>query len=141
MNSVLNDRELNNQQLNIDSDVEMNSLGNNSLYEQAWDNYQVIHSYSYMVLLTTINTGHCVFNRFVNPQEKYMSEAYSEPLDVETARRLLDFGDDYRNYLDSQSECASSISAIPATSPLPKTRTYHVGPLLLLLDQVSIFFL
>lgn len=71
-----------------------------------------------------------------------MSEAYSEPLDVEMARRLLDFGDDYRNFLDSQSECASSISAIAASSPLPKIRTYHVGPVLLFfLDQVSIFFL
>jgi hypothetical protein len=40
-NTTLN-KELNNQQLNIDSDVEMNSLGNNSLSEQAWDNYQVI---------------------------------------------------------------------------------------------------
>ncbi|KAL0134702.1 hypothetical protein PUN28_001469 [Cardiocondyla obscurior] len=97
LNTVLVSKELSNQQLNIDSDVEMNSLGNNSLSEQAWDNYV----------------------------EKYMSEPYSEPLDVETARRLLDFGDDYRNFLDSQSECASSISAIPACSPLPKTRTYH----------------
>ncbi|XP_024868846.1 uncharacterized protein LOC112452726 [Temnothorax curvispinosus] len=97
LNTTLNSKELGNQQLNIDSDVEMNSLGNNSLSEQAWDNYV----------------------------EKYMSEPYSEPLDVETARRLLDFGDDYRNFLDSQSECASSISAIPACSPLPKTRTYH----------------
>ncbi|XP_011639646.1 uncharacterized protein LOC105428825 isoform X2 [Pogonomyrmex barbatus] len=97
MNTVLNNKELSNQQLNIDSDVEMNSLGNNSLYEETWDNYQ----------------------------EKYMSEAYSEPLDIETARRLLDFGDDYRNFLDSQSECASSISAIPTCSSLPKTRTYH----------------
>lgn len=70
-----------------------------------------------------------------------MSEPYSEPLDVETARRLLDFGDDYRNFLDSQSECASSISAIPACSPLPKTRMYHVGPLLYCLDQISVFFL
>lgn len=71
-----------------------------------------------------------------------MSEAYSEPLDVEMARRLLDFGDDYRNFLDSQSECASSISAIPASSPLPKIRTYHVRQVLLyFLDQVSIFFL
>ncbi|KAM0725948.1 Klarsicht protein [Formica fusca] len=97
LNNALNSKELTSQQLNVDSDVEMNSLGNNSLYEQAWDNYQ----------------------------EKYMSEAYSEPLDVEMARRLLDFGDDYRNFLDSQSECASSISAIPASSPLPKIRTYH----------------
>ncbi|XP_011166207.2 uncharacterized protein LOC105200379 [Solenopsis invicta] len=95
--TVLNNKELSNQQSNIDSDVEMNSLGNNSLYEQAWDNYQ----------------------------EKYMSETYSEPLDVETARELLEFGDDYRLFIDSQSECASSISAIPASSPLPKTRTYH----------------
>jgi hypothetical protein len=71
-----------------------------------------------------------------------MSEAYSEPLDVETARRLLDFGDDYRNFLDSQSECASSISAIPARSPLPKIHTYHVGSLALFcFDQVSMFFL
>lgn len=97
LNNAVNSKELTSQQLNVDSDVEMNSLGNNSLYEQAWDNYQ----------------------------EKYMSEAYSEPLDVEMARRLLDFGDDYRNFLDSQSECASSISAIPASSPLPKIRTYH----------------
>jgi len=47
-NSVLNttlNKELSNQQLNIDSDVEMNSLGNNSLSEQAWDNYQVIKIY------------------------------------------------------------------------------------------------
>ncbi|XP_011876409.1 PREDICTED: uncharacterized protein LOC105566759 isoform X2 [Vollenhovia emeryi] len=96
LNMMVNNKELSGQQLNIDSDVEMNSLGN-SLPEQSWDNYV----------------------------EKYMSEPYSEPLDVETARRLLDFGDDYRNFLDSQSECASSISAIPACSPLPKTRTYH----------------
>lgn len=41
LNTTLN-KELSNQQLNIDSDVEMNSLGNNSLSEQAWDNYQVI---------------------------------------------------------------------------------------------------
>ena len=45
-------------------------------------------------------------------QEKYMSEAYSETQDVETARRLLDFGDDYRNFLDSQSDYASSLSAV-----------------------------
>lgn len=39
--TVLN-KELCNQQLNMDSDIEMNSLGNNSFSEQAWDNYQVI---------------------------------------------------------------------------------------------------
>jgi len=43
LNTMLNsNKELSNQQLNIDSDVEMNSLGNNSLSEQAWDNYVVI---------------------------------------------------------------------------------------------------
>ncbi|XP_046687863.1 uncharacterized protein LOC124373546 [Homalodisca vitripennis] len=53
-----------------------------SFSEQAWDNYQ----------------------------EKYMSEAYSEETpDQETTRRLLEFGDDYRNYLDSQSDGASSL--------------------------------
>lgn len=42
MNSLMHEGELNNQQFNADSDVEMNSVGNNSLYEQAWDNYQVM---------------------------------------------------------------------------------------------------
>lgn len=71
-----------------------------------------------------------------------MSEPYSEAPDVETARRLLDFGDDYRNFLDSQSDCASSMSAMPACSPLPRSRMDHVRSILLLfLDQVSIFFL
>lgn len=55
-----------------------------------------------------------------------MSEPYSEAPDIETARRLLDFGDDYRNFLDSQSDCASSMSAIAASSPLPRSRMHHV---------------
>jgi hypothetical protein len=54
-----------------------------SFSEQAWDNYQ----------------------------EKYMSEAYSEERDTDAARRLLEFGDDYRNFMDSQSDCCSSLSA------------------------------
>lgn len=71
-----------------------------------------------------------------------MSEPYSEAPDIETARRLLDFGDDYRNFLDSQSDCASSMSAIAASSPLPRSRMHHVRSILLfLLDQMSIFFL
>lgn len=53
-----------------------------SFSEQAWDSYQ----------------------------EKYLSENYSEdPLDPESVSQLLDFGDDYRKFLDSQSDCASSI--------------------------------
>lgn len=44
-------------------------------------------------------------------QEKYMSEAYSEGFDSDAARRLLEFGDDYRNFLDSQSDNCSSLSA------------------------------
>lgn len=51
-----------------------------SFSEQAWDNYQ----------------------------EKYQSEPYSEGFDSDAARRLLEFGDDYRNFLDSQSDCCSS---------------------------------
>lgn len=43
-------------------------------------------------------------------QEKYLSEAYSEGRDSEAARKLLEFGDDYRNFLDSQSDCCSSLS-------------------------------
>lgn len=85
--------------INGDSDVEKNSLGNNSFSEQAWDSYQ----------------------------EKYMSEPYSETADVDTARRLLDFGDDYRNFLDSQSDCASSLSAVRSCSPpLASSRLHTV---------------
>lgn len=40
-----------------------------------------------------------------------MSEAYSEGFDSDAARRLMEFGDDYRNFLDSQSDCCSSLSA------------------------------
>ncbi|XP_076378374.1 uncharacterized protein LOC117222485 isoform X3 [Megalopta genalis] len=98
LDTVLSNKGLPNHQLNVDSDVEMNSLGNTSISDPAWDNYQ----------------------------EKYSSEPYSEALDVETARRLLDFGDDYRNFLDSQSDCASSMSAVPASSsPLPRSRMHH----------------
>lgn len=43
-------------------------------------------------------------------QEKYMSEAYSEGMDSDAARKLLAC-DDYRNFLDSQSDCCSSLSA------------------------------
>lgn len=52
-----------------------------------------------------------------------MSEPYSEELaDSEAARRLLEFGDDYRNYLDSQSDCASSLSANQIPSPVRRRR-------------------
>lgn len=44
-------------------------------------------------------------------QEKYMSEAYSEGRDSDAARKILEFGDDYRNFIDSQSDCCSSLSA------------------------------
>ncbi|XP_065202336.1 klarsicht protein [Planococcus citri] len=54
-----------------------------SFSEQAWDSYQ----------------------------EKYMSEAYSEePVDPDQVKKLLEFGDDYRNFIDSQSDCASSLT-------------------------------
>lgn len=45
-------------------------------------------------------------------QEKYLSDvAYSEGRDSDAARKLLEFGDDYRNFIDSQSDCCSSLSA------------------------------
>lgn len=56
-----------------------------SLSEQAWDPYQ--------------------------QEYKYFSEPYSEDIDQEAARRLLEFGDDYRKYIDSDG--ASSFSGIP----------------------------
>lgn len=55
-----------------------------SLSEQAWDPYQ---------------------------DNKYLSEPYSEDIDQEAARRLLEFGDDYRKYIDSEGD--SSFSGIP----------------------------
>ncbi|KAK7066751.1 hypothetical protein SK128_005331, partial [Halocaridina rubra] len=55
-----------------------------SLSEQAWDPYQ---------------------------EYKYLSEPYSEDIDQEAARRLMNFGDDYRKYIDSEGD--SSFSGIP----------------------------
>ncbi|XP_049805441.1 klarsicht protein [Schistocerca nitens] len=86
--------------LPADSDIDRGSAQGteeqlSSFSEQAWDNYQ----------------------------EKYLSEPYSEePADPETARRLLEFGDDYRNFLDSQSDCSLSRSASNGTSSLRHRR-------------------
>ena len=45
-------------------------------------------------------------------QERYLSEYnYDEQIDEDKARKLLNFGDDYRNFIDSLSESHSSISA------------------------------
>lgn len=44
-----------------------------------------------------------------------MSEAYSEAQDSDAARRLLEFGEDYRNFLDSQSDWSQSTN--PEFSP------------------------
>ncbi|KAK9499123.1 hypothetical protein O3M35_003628 [Rhynocoris fuscipes] len=79
-------------------------VSNDSSYsEQAWDNFQ---------------------------QEKYLSETYSEePPDSETARRLLEFGEDYRNFLDSQSDCASSLGYRNSHSAFHRRRVtkFHHG--------------
>ncbi|XP_063696240.1 klarsicht protein [Culicoides brevitarsis] len=72
-----------------------------SSFEQMWDNYQ----------------------------EKYMSEPYSEDRDTDAAKRLLEFGDDYRNFLDSQSDACSSLSAaqgLDSISP-PRHRRFIGG--------------
>lgn len=65
-----------------------------------------------------------------NYMEKYNSEAYSEDRDVDAARRLLEFGDDYRNFIDSQSDCCSSLSAANIDSmspPRPRKNLNGVG--------------
>ncbi|XP_058453604.1 klarsicht protein isoform X2 [Malaya genurostris] len=72
-----------------------------SFSEQAWDNYQ----------------------------EKYMSEPYSEDRDTDAARRLLDFGDDYRNFIDSQSDCASSSLSAANMDSLSPPRLRKNDPL------------
>lgn len=42
-------------------------------------------------------------------QEKYLSEHhYDEQVDEDAALRILNFGDDYRNYIDSLSDGLSS---------------------------------
>ncbi|KAK6636705.1 hypothetical protein RUM43_010367 [Polyplax serrata] len=47
-------------------------------------------------------------------QEKYPSEAYSEePADSETAKELLEFGEDYGKYLGNKSDCSSKWSRPP----------------------------
>lgn len=71
-----------------------------SSMEQAWDNYQ----------------------------EKYLSEPYSEDRDMDAAKRLLEFGDDYRAFLDSQSDACSSLSAahLDSVSP-PRPRRFVEG--------------
>lgn len=70
-------------------------------YEQAWDDYQ----------------------------EKYNSENYSEGLDTEAAKRLLEFGDDdYRRHIDSQSDCcSSSLSAANNVDSLSPPRHRKFG--------------
>ncbi|XP_064215458.1 klarsicht protein [Tribolium castaneum] len=52
-------------------------------------------------------------------QEKYLSEAYSETHDSDAARKLLEFGEDYRNFLDSQSDWSTN----PDFSPTFRRRT------------------
>ncbi|XP_068619876.1 uncharacterized protein klar isoform X2 [Battus philenor] len=75
----------------VDKSVTAGTEEHSSFSEQAWDFYQ----------------------------EKYNSEPYSEAPDSDAARRLLEFGDDYRAYLDSQSDCCSSLSAHPEQDTSP----------------------
>ena len=62
-----------------------------------------------------------------NYMEKYNSEAYSEDRDIDGARRLLEFGDDYRNFIDSQSDCCSSLSAANIDSLSPPRHRKHLN--------------
>lgn len=65
-------------------------------------------------------------------QEYKEEEAYSEGLDSDAARKLLD-DDDYRKYFDSQSDCCSSLSAannLDSMSP-PRYRKQFGTPLLI----------
>lgn len=59
-------------------------------------------------------------------QEKYGSEAYSEGVDSDGARKLLEFGEDYRNFLESQSDCCSSLSAANNLDSLSPPRNRKV---------------
>lgn len=58
-------------------------------------------------------------------QEKYLSEHnYEEPIDEERAIRLLNFGDDYRNYIDSLSDGFSSVNEHNRLRLRNKRRSY-----------------
>lgn len=57
---------------------------------------------------------------------KSLSEAYSEDLDVDAARRLIDFGDDYRKYIDSDGSSFFNRSYRPRKFPYHRrTRPSH----------------
>ena len=49
---------------------------------------------------------------------------YEEPIDEERAIRLLNFGDDYRNYIDSLSDGFSSVNEHNRLRLRNKRRTY-----------------
>ena len=65
-----------------------------------------------VVLLMVFLTGKTWIHTFLFIQENYLSEYnYNESLDEDNARKLLNFGDDYRNFMGSMSEDQSSINA------------------------------
>lgn len=84
-----------------------------SLCEDAWDNYQVKHLIALILLIWLW----CFFSAL---QEKYSSEAYSEAHDSDAARRLLDFGEDYRNFLGSQSDWSAQSSQFEFSPQFPR---------------------
>ncbi|XP_049817339.1 klarsicht protein [Aethina tumida] len=61
-----------------------------------------------------------------NYQENYLSEPYSESKDSDAARRLLEFGEDYRKFLDSQSDWSTMSSEV---SPVMKRKQWSSKPL------------
>jgi len=64
-------------------------------------------TFDYRRCLLFINLPISLFFR----QERYVSEAYSEePVDPDQVKRVTEFGEDYRNYIDSHSDCASSFT-------------------------------
>ena len=68
--------------------------------------YRCMYILCVYVLISSALTRRHLYNSFA--QERYVSEAYSEePVDVDQVKKLTEFGDDYRNYIDSHSDCAS----------------------------------
>lgn len=61
-------------------------------------------------IVVNIHTNHLTETLCLQ-EYKYLSEPYSEDIDQDAARRLLEFGDDYRKYIDSDG--ASSFSGVP----------------------------
>ena len=83
-----------------------------------WDQVSIQHPLDMCRYLHSIS-----YNNTYSQETSYLSEHnYEETLDEETARKLLNFGDDYRNFLESNNSEVQS----PRNFDLGKKKRYPV---------------